>query len=92
MKTLADLKRELAKPNATLTLLAYAVSGEPKPHVYAGVARTVHTLQTNAVALSHPENGKVSWLTFGKAGDWKFDGNVATYADAYISLTYELSA
>lgn len=91
---LADLKRHLATPGATLTMTGYEmlVNGQfqhrpirnPNP-------RQVAKLQLNSVALfdDSTKSGK-SWLDFGLASDWKFEGNTAVCTPGQIRLTYTI--
>lgn len=92
IKTLAELKRHLATPNATLQMIEYAscIQGEwieKTPH--NSNPRKVAILQTNAVALKDDtkEWGK-SWLWFGKASEWSFNGNQATNLTPYTKIVY----
>jgi hypothetical protein len=73
MKTLADFKRYLATPDASLKMIHLSYNGQERP-VFTNEWRTVAKLQTNSVALRTPTNksGK-SWLEFGKASEWLFD-------------------
>ena len=91
MRTLADLKRAVATPNTTLTLVA---SLAPKTgevgHKYLNLTRRVAKAQTNAVALLDPETNRTSWLDYGKATNWSFAGDLATYSTDYIILTYRV--
>ena len=94
MKTLADLKRYLATPEATLQMIAYSscIRGEwieatPKNNE----ARKVGKLQTNSFALID-SNGKKSWLDFGKSSYWSFDGNTVFYSTDYCRITYIMGA
>jgi hypothetical protein len=90
MKTLADFKRFLAEPDATLTLIKYAVNGDVQLHKYQGIPRKVSKLQTNSVRLATPE-GKTSWLDFGKASEWAFDDELAVNANSGVVLIYRLN-
>ena len=92
IKTLAELKRHLATPNATLQITEFAscIRGEwiekqphnPKP-------RQVAKLQTNSVALKdETTKSGTSWLEFGKAIEWTFNGNQATKLTPYTKIVY----
>lgn len=89
MKTLAEFKRVLAKPNTTLKTIKYldAKTGEEKPHKFLDQVRTIGKLQTNSVALKD-STGKLSWLDIDKARNWTFTENVATFADDYVVIVY----
>lgn len=95
MKTLAELKRHLATPNATMQMTAYEIlkdgQWESRP-VRNSEARTVAKLQTNAVSL-HTDNSRsgVSWLYFEKASEWQFDGDKAIQTSGGIRLTYTVA-
>lgn len=81
--TLADFKRYLTTPGATVRLVS--VNGHPAALAVSGW-RTVAKLQTNAVAFNSATVSGKSWLEFGKASDWRFSGNRAEYN----GLIYEL--
>ena len=89
MKTLAEFKRVLAKPDTTLTTIKYldGKTGEEKPHKFLDQVRTVGKLQTNSVALKD-STGKLSWLDIDKARNWTFTDSVATYADGDVIIVY----
>lgn len=94
MKTLTDLKRYLATPSATVTMTNYelpAGDGWRALTPHNTNPRTVAKLQTNAVALfdDTTKSGK-SWLTFGNASEWTFDGLIATNTTKYCRLTYRI--
>jgi hypothetical protein len=77
MKTLADFKKTLAVGTKLETLaLATGVKGG---RLNVGDVRTIIKANTVGVYLA-TEGGGVSgsFLGFDKAGDWKFEGNVAT--------------
>jgi ribosomal protein L11 len=89
MKTLAEFKRVLAKPDTTLTIIKYLdiKTGEEKPHKFLDQVRTIGKLQTNSVALKD-STGKLSWLDIDKARNWTFTDNGATYADGDVVIVY----
>ena len=91
LKTLADFKRSVANGDTyVLTWHEYYSWTEhrlaPAPHKYLGVPRRAEKVQT---ARWRWEGG--SWMDFGKASQWTFDGNVATYAAEHVVLRYERS-
>lgn len=93
MKTLADLKRYLAKDGATLQLVSREHLNSENVWVSATPFNTdkrkVAKLQTNSVSLVTPTNKSgVSWLDFGKASEWTFDGNKATTETNHFRMTY----
>jgi hypothetical protein len=95
MQTLAEMKRHLATPDATLTMTNYEVlkdeGWKSSPPRHSG-ARKVAKLQTNAVSLyTDGTRSGVSWLYFGKASNWEFSGNVAICTDGTIRMTYEVN-
>jgi hypothetical protein len=67
MKTLADLKRDLAMPGLKLNLVS--VSGIPKNE-----ARTVFKIQTNNICFLKPDGKSKSWLELPKASLLEYDG------------------
>lgn len=98
MKTLADFKRYLATPEATLQMVAIE---HRNPNTGEWVSKPPHNpnprkvakVQTNSIALLDPmtKSGK-SWLDFGKASEWQFDSasNTAVNETKYTRLTYLL--
>lgn len=94
MKTLADLKRYLATPNATLTMTSREIpnNGEWQLRpVHNPNPRQVKKLQTNAVALwDDTTSSGTCWLDFDKASEWKFNGNTAILETEFIRLTYTI--
>lgn len=95
MKTLADLKRYLALPEASLRMvsLEWLRDGEwVSTHVRNPNFRGVAVLQTNAVALADDtvKSGK-SWLYFGKASEWAFDegSNLIVNLSGSTRITYK---
>lgn len=79
LKTLADFKRFLARPGATVQLIRHdwATSGlapayATKPHLWE--PRSVGKLQTNAVGFKTPGRKELSWLEFGTAARYRFNG------------------
>ena len=96
MKTLTDLKRYLATPNATLTMTGHALLNRnqewiPSPVLHNPNPRTVKKLQTNAVALNdNATKSGESWLDFGKASEWTFTDNTATLTSSFVRLTYTI--
>ena len=94
-KTLADFKRWLATENATLTIQEYKVV-DPETrvlrrltHKFEGIPRKVAKLQTESFQLETAD-GQVSWMTFGKAGEWTFDLGKASCDTEWMTLVYEL--
>lgn len=87
--TLAAFKRFLSS-GGSLTLRAFSWDeGVEEPHRYKDVTRTSGIMQTEKVMLTPGE----SWLSFGKAGDWTFEGNMATVHAKYgPRMTYEMGA
>jgi len=89
MKNLAQLKKIVALPNTTLTLTATESNGMPA-HKFLGITRKVGKIQTNGIYLVDPETNRGSWLDWGKASLWSFDGDLATYQDEWTTLTYKV--
>jgi hypothetical protein len=72
--TLAAFRRFLIDGGA-ITLRGFSYDGETQnAHKYRDVTRTSQVVQTERVKLTPGE----SWLTFGPAADWTFDGATAT--------------
>ena len=83
--TLAAFKRFL-KDGGTITLRSFGPAGEEMPHKYRDVPRKAVKVQTVSAMF---EGG--SWLTFGKASNWSFDGPIATVSfDDGWRMTYEM--
>lgn len=74
LKTLADLKRFLAKPGATVQLVRHdwTVGKTGKPALWE--PRAVAKLQTNAVAFKMSDSDRPSWLYFDNAKRFRFEG------------------
>jgi hypothetical protein len=74
-RNLAEFKRFLALPGATVTMIEHSAFEQMRPEKRDEMfgPRTVQKLQTNAVQFS---NG--GWLQFGKAADWTFENDTAT--------------
>ncbi len=77
MKTLSDFKKVLTVGTKVETLqLATGVKGG---RLNVGDVRTIIKANTVGVYLATEGDGPSgSFLGFDKAGDWKFEGNVAT--------------
>jgi len=75
VRNLAQFKRFLATPGATVTMIEHSAFEQMRPEKRDEMfgPRTVQKLQTNAVQFS---NG--GWLHFGKASDWTFENDTAT--------------
>ena len=70
VKTLADFKRFLASPGATLQVIRhdFVTTDKAKPGFFE--PKTVALVQSNAVKFSTG-----SWLPFGKAAHYRFTGS-----------------
>lgn len=94
MKTLADLKRYLALPNAAMRMVSiewlrdgeWQVTPVRNPD-FRGVA----VLQSNAVAFEDATKSGKSWLYFGKASEWAFDeaSQIAVNVSGGTRITYK---
>jgi len=71
IRSLADLKRLFGLPGIEVMLYRYEIEGEAKTHRYSNEWRSVRRLQTTSVELAD-QNGRGSWLDFGKSADWSF--------------------
>lgn len=84
--TLAGFKRFLQGGGA-ITLTSYGPEGQEMTHKYRGVKRTAEKVLTMTAKLTPGE----SWLAYGKAKMWSFDGNIATVVDDEgWHMTYEM--
>ena len=87
MKTHADFKKALTVGTKVQTLaLAYGVAGG---RLNVGDVRTIIKANTVGVYLA-TEGGGVSgsFLGFDKAGDWVYDGNIAT--NTHFGYSYKI--
>lgn len=105
MKTLADLKRYVAKPNAKvrLTYLAYpldrftSVEGWVECDLSERMSgwREVCKVDTTGFGLDTPAGDGLpqlmSWAEFDVASVWSFEGNFATKRTEFVHLTYEVT-
>lgn len=73
LKTLADFKRALAVPGVQVQLIENTICPRPKEHPIWNV-RSVHKIQSNAVAFNIAGFNVPAWLEFGKASAWSFEG------------------
>jgi hypothetical protein len=84
--TLAAFKRFLGN-GGVITLRSFRDNGVEWRHKYKDVPRTAEVVQDNAVMLTPGD----SWLYYGKAGQWTFDGAIARCTDELGgTLTYEM--
>jgi hypothetical protein len=99
MKTLAEFKRKLAVTDITVSMSREIyengtwVMHEQRPELSA--PRKVAKLQTNAVAFATDLPSGASWLWFGSATEWAFNGNQAIWtsenANGFgVRLTYTI--
>lgn len=86
MKTLAEFKRVLALPGVQVRMVSHN-DKEPRSNI-AGW-RTVDRIQTNGVYFLNAD-GKTSWLDFGKASEWSFNGQYATLDQGWLKMVYEV--
>jgi hypothetical protein len=79
MKTLADFKKVLKQEGVQLETLSL-VAGSQGGRLRVGMIRFVNIYNTVGVYLKeNPEDkGSGSFLDWGKASEWVFDGDVAT--------------
>ena len=79
MKTHAEFKRYLQAEGTKLETLALAnyVKGG---RLYVGMVRFINKADTTGVYLKETpeESGRGSFLEYGKASEWTFDGFIAT--------------
>ncbi len=79
IKTHADFKRMLGAEGYQLEILALA-KGVSGGRLQVGMVRFVNKADTTGVYLKEkPEDeGRGSFLDYGKASEWEFDGYIAT--------------
>lgn len=79
MKTLADFKRVLQSEGVKLETLSLA-NGVKGGRLRVGMVRFVNKYDTVGVYLKeNPEDeGRGSFLDYGKASEWVFEGDTAT--------------
>lgn len=78
LNSLADFKRFLATPGATVQIIRHdwATSHNPKPGFFD--PRKVVKVQSNGVAFESSSSSNGSWLYFDKASNYRFDGDKVT--------------
>ena len=79
MKTLADFKKVLKQEGVQLETLSLA-AGSQGGRLRVGMIRFVNIHNTVGVYLKEnsEDKGRGSFLDWGKASEWVFDGDVAT--------------
>lgn len=83
MKTLADFKRAMTMGRSIR--VTYLRHGETTPNIgeiEADTLRHVSHVGTTQFATRFGDTEKC-WKDYGKAGEWTFDGNTATWTDPY---------
>ena len=77
MITLADFKREVSKPGAQLEILAMPWADNAR--MFTGLTRHVSLANSIGIYLATEGiEGKGSFLGFGSAKEWNFNGDIAT--------------
>ena len=100
VKNLSNLKEWLLNEGAQLQMVEYLawnkeIDGWQSVTINHNISgwRTVEKVQSNAFSLKN-ENGDVSWVDFGKSGEWKFDRDHAIKSirsgDFIVDMRYEL--
>jgi hypothetical protein len=79
IKTLADFKRLLTNNvyNPSFKLSSKIVLNGTGEVIRENAPAQVAHIQSNQFAVDR--NGNLSWMEFGKAGNWLFDGNTAKH-------------
>lgn len=79
IKSLADFKRFLAKPGVRVQGLAHRYASEFRPAFKADffAARLVDGVSSTEFRLKPIESVNVSHCAFGKAAEWRFEGDIA---------------
>jgi hypothetical protein len=92
MKSLAEFKRAMSAPGTIVTIVDYKSHGVPALHRYHNVPRVVAKAQNESVAFKDPDDSSkpASWLSYGKASQGSFDGDVATCDEGWVSLSYRV--
>lgn len=88
LKSLAGFKRALARPGAMVQIIehSFAETRKPKSDPFWQPRKVVRLLAGSA-AFEMPE-GRASWLQFGKASNWSFEGNRAKMNDDGLRIVY----
>lgn len=84
IKYLAALKRHFENGGGSV-LEEYWYHGSLSAHPALGVERYPETTQSNCVQF---DDG--SWLYYGKASNWKFQGDLAILDEGFCKLVYRL--
>lgn len=84
---LAEFKRFLAEPGATIVTLQHSFAGHMRDEKLLEVLapRTIKTVQSTQFQFS---NG--AWMQFGKASDWTFEGDTVTFKEDDLKIVYKL--
>lgn len=78
MNTLTDFKRILDSDGVQLEQLGLANNAPDNARIYRGLIRNVIRTNTQGAYLTMA-NGDPSFMDYGKASEWEFDGDLATH-------------
>lgn len=78
MNTLTDFKRVLDSDGVQLEQLNLANNAPDNARIYRGLIRSVIRTNTQGAYLTMA-NGSDSFMEYGKASEWEFDGDVAAH-------------
>lgn len=93
--SLADFKRKLKQPGAhvTMTKMPHAYNDHARKYFESviGVPRPVMKVQGEQFSML--TFGKESWMGFGKAAQWTFNGDIASYdpGSDLLPMVFKLS-
>ena len=75
-RSLAELKRALSQPGAAIIGVENdLLADRPERMTVFRSTRPIVKVQTNGFYTRQPDGAR-SWMEFGKAADWTFDGEV----------------
>lgn len=92
-RNLAEFKRWLREPGATLTGLVHPLGDRIKPEYATAFfqPRTMFRVGTHFAELRMPDSVRTSRLEFGKASDWTFEGDTVTNREGGAAMSYRMS-
>lgn len=90
-KTLAGLRRALARPGAAIIGVKNdLLAAMPDRMAAFQSTRPIVKVQGNGFYVRQP-NGERSWMDFGKAAEWSFEGDLFSRTLSRGVITYRLS-
>lgn len=92
IRSLADFKRILALPGATIQLVRHDyLDGRIPAADPFWQPRTIRKVRSGDVEINMPGSARASYLEFGKAANWVFAGNSATLRHDTVTMVYVIS-